>query len=118
MIELFIYRKRQITTDDVQLIRNLIAKNPTIGRCKLSRQICRKWNWVQPNGYLKDIVCRGLMLKLEREGHLTLPPRKVTPYNPLARREPPKKISVSQQAICGKIKELSPIILFIGWKLS
>ncbi len=111
MTKLFIYRKRQITTDDVQLIRNLIAKDPTIGRCKLSRQICRKWDWVQPNGYLKDIVCRGLMLKLEREGHLTLPPRKVTPYNPLAQRKPPKKISVSQQAICGKIKELYPIIL-------
>ncbi len=111
MIELFTYRKRQITTDDVQFIRNLISKNPTIGRCKLSREICRKWNWVQPNGYLKDIVCRGLMLKLEREGHLTLPPRKVTPYNPLARRKPPKKISVSQQAIQGKIKELYPVIL-------
>lgn len=100
MIKLFIYRKRQITTDDVQLICNLIARNPTIGRCELSRQICRKWNWVQPNGYLKDIVCRGLMLKLEREGHLTLPPRKVTPYNPLARRTPPKKISVSQELNC------------------
>ena len=81
MIELFTYRKRQIITNDVQLIRNLIAKDPTIGRCKLSRQICRKWNWVQPNGYLKDIVCRGLMLKFEREGDLPLPSRKVTPYN-------------------------------------
>jgi hypothetical protein len=66
---------------------------------------------VQPNGYLKDIVCRGLMLKLEREGHLTLPPKKVTPYNPLALRIPPEKISVSQQAIHGKIKELYPVIL-------
>ena len=111
MTELFIYRKRQITTNDVQLIRNLIAENPAIGRCKLSRQICRIWNWVQPNGYLKDIVCRGLMLKLEREGHLTLPPRKSTPINPLARRNSPQKISVSQQAIHCKIKELYPITL-------
>jgi hypothetical protein len=111
MTGLFIYRKRQITTNDVQLIRNLILENPTIGRCKLSRQICRIWGWVQPNGYLKDIVCRGLMLKLEREGHLTLPPRKSTPFNPLARRISPKKISVSQQAINCKIKELYPIII-------
>jgi hypothetical protein len=111
MTILFTYRKRQITTDDVQFICNLIIQNPTIGRCKLSRQICKKWNWVQPNGYLKDIVCRGLMLKLEREGHLTLPPRKVTPYNPLARRTPPREIFISQQAMHCKIKKLYPVIL-------
>ena len=93
MAEIFTYRKRQVTTDDVQFVRNLIAEQPTIGRCELSRQVCQAWNWVQPNGYLKDIVCRGLMLKLEREGHLTLPPRKFTPNNPLARRKPPKKIT-------------------------
>ena len=111
MAEIFTYRKRQVTTDDVQFVRNLIAKQPTIGRCELSRQVCRAWNWVQPNGYLKDIVCRGLMLKLEREGHLTLPPRKFTPNNPLALRKPPEKIFVSQEPVHSKIKELYPVIL-------
>jgi len=111
MAEIFTYRKRPITIDDVQFVRNLIAKQPAIGRCELSRQVCRAWNWVQPNGYLKDIVCRSLMLKLEREGHLTLPPRKVTPNNPLAQRKPPNKISVSQDPIHAKVKELYPVIL-------
>ena len=111
MAEIFTYRKRQITTDDVQFVRNLIAKQPTIGRCELSRQVCRAWNWVQPNGYLKDIVCRGLLLKLEREGHLTLPPRKFTPNNPLAQRKPPEIISISQDPIHAKVKELYPVIL-------
>jgi hypothetical protein len=111
MAKIFTYRKRQVTTDDVQFVRNLIAKQPTIGRCELSRQVCRAWNWVQPNGYLKDIICRGLMLKLDREGHLTLPPRKFTPNNPLAQRKPPEKISVSQDPVHTKIKELYPVIL-------
>ena len=111
MAEIFTYRKRQVTTNDLEFIRNLIAKQPDIGRCELSRQVCRAWNWVQLNGHLKDIVCRGLMLKLEREGHLTLPPRKFTPINPLARRKPPKKISVSQDPICTTVKALFPVIL-------
>jgi hypothetical protein len=111
MVEIFTYRKRQVTTDDVQFVRNLIAEQPTIGRCELSRQVCRTWNWVQPNGYLKDIVCRGLMLKLEREGYLTLPPRKFTPNNPLARRKPPEIISVSQNPIHAKVQELYPVTL-------
>ena len=111
MAEIFTYRRRTITTDDVQFICNIIAAQPTIGRCELSRQVCRDWNWVQPNGYLKDIVCRGLMLKLEREGYLTLPPRKFTPNNPLARRKPPEKISIPQNPIHTKIKELYPVIL-------
>ncbi len=111
MAELFIYRKRHITSDDVDFISNIIARQPDIGRCELSRQICRAWNWVQPNGYLKDIVCRGLMLKLERAGFLKLPPRKFTPNNPLAKRKPPEKISVSQDPVQSKIKELYPVIL-------
>lgn len=111
MAEIFTYRKRQVTSDDVQFIRNLIAKQPDIGRCELSRQVCKTWNWVQPNGYLKDIVCRGLMLKLEREGYLALPPRKSTPNNPLARRKPPKKIVVAQDPVCSPVKNLFPVTL-------
>lgn len=75
MAEIFTYRKRQITTDDIRFIRNLIAKHPAIGRCELSRQVCRAWNWVQLNGYLKDIVCRGLMLNKHNSSCL---PDKIT----------------------------------------
>ncbi|MCJ7616388.1 MAG: DUF4338 domain-containing protein [Desulfobacterales bacterium] len=111
MVELFIYRKRHITSDDIDFISNIIVGQPDIGRCELSRQVCRAWNWVQPNGYLKDIVCRGLMLKLERAGLIKLPPKKFTPNNPLAKRKPPKIISVPQDPICNTIKSLFPVIL-------
>ena len=111
MTDIFTYRKRHITSDDVEFIRDLIVKQPDIGRCELSRQVCRAWNWVQPNGYLKDIVCRGLMLKLERDGFLQLPPRKFTPVNPLARRKSPGKILVSQDPICTTVQALSPVTL-------
>ncbi len=111
MADIFIYRKRLITSDDVEFICNIIAERPNIGRCALSREVCTAWDWVQPNGHLKDIVRRGLMLKLEREGHLTLPPRISTPVNSLAKRKPPEKIPVAQDPISGTVKLLSPVRL-------
>jgi hypothetical protein len=32
------------------------------------------WDWRQPNGALRDAVCRGLLLELYRGGHIELPP--------------------------------------------
>ncbi len=111
MTELLRYRKRIITSDDVRYIRQLIADNPHIGRCALSQKICRDWNWIQDNGHLKDMVCRSLMLLLERQGHITLPPRKRVPHNPLALRKPPKKITIDQTPIRESLADLAPITL-------
>jgi len=111
MTELLRYRKRIITSDDVRYIRQVIDDDPRISRRALSQKICRDWNWVQDNGYLKDMVCRSLMLLLERDGHITLPPRKRVPHNPLAVRKPPQKITIDQTPIRGPLTGLSPIKL-------
>ena len=34
----------------------------------------------------RDMVCRGLLLMLDRAGEIRLPPVRYTPPNPLARR--------------------------------
>ena len=76
MGELFIYRKRIITSQDIEFLIKLIADNPQKSRNALSIMVCKQWNWVQHNGVLKDGVCRGLMLKLHRDGLIKLPARK------------------------------------------
>jgi hypothetical protein len=58
----------------------------------ISQEVCRKWGWRQPNGVLKDMVCRSLLLLLESNGFIKLPPRKCTPPNPLANRKKPTRI--------------------------
>ena len=45
----------------------MIAAHPSASRRALSRQLCEAWDWKQPNGELKDLVCRGLMLALHRD---------------------------------------------------
>ena len=68
------YRHRVIADDDLVLIRHLIAENPERSRLRLSKKLCEAWNWVQPNGALRDMVCRGMMLMLHRRGLIELPP--------------------------------------------
>jgi hypothetical protein len=80
------YRGRTITGADLEFVRRLISENPGLSRRALSSRLCEAWNWRQSNGALCDMVCRGLMLKLHRAGHVELPPvRQVNP-NPLGRR--------------------------------
>ena len=67
------YRGRSVTEADVVFVRHLIAQNPAMHRRALSQQVCQAWEWRQPNGVLKDGVCRGLLLALHRAGHLELP---------------------------------------------
>ena len=67
------YRGRQIREPEVVFLRDLIAQNPRLSRRALSVKACEIWNWVQPNGQLRDQVCRSLMLALHRAGHIELP---------------------------------------------
>jgi hypothetical protein len=67
------YRHRVITSDDLVFIRGLIAENPELSRRGLSIKLCEAWSWVQANGALRDMVCRGMMLMLHRQGLIELP---------------------------------------------
>jgi len=75
------YRGREIRSEDSAFIQRLIAENPRWSRRRLSAELCRAWNWVQPNGALRDMVCRSLLLQLHRAGLIALPYRKNFPSN-------------------------------------
>ncbi len=70
------YRGRTVTQADITFLKDVIAAHPDDSRRALSRRVCMAWDWIQPNGQLKDMVCRGLLLHLEREGHIIQPPPK------------------------------------------
>lgn len=103
------YRGKTITAEDAAFIRQLIADNPGLSRWKLSKRLCEAWNWVQPNGALRDMVCRGLMLELDRAGYIKLPPRKRTMLNPLANRRNPSKIEIDQTPLRSTVKKITPL---------
>jgi hypothetical protein len=103
------YRGRMVSESDVAFIRGLIQEYPDVSRRELSRKVCQEWNWVQANGAPRDMVCRGLMLALERGGHITLPPVKGTPANPLVVRRRPRRPEIEASAVTGSLKDLGPL---------
>lgn len=110
MAEIFTYHKRTISTNDVHFLRQLITDNPDESRRALSLRVCHEWNWTQPNGALKDGVCRGLMLKLYREGYITLPPRKKSfSGGRQAKRKKAEKLDIDLTPIISTVKRLQPI---------
>ena len=86
MEEGFRYRGRVITAAEVEFIRRLIAQHPGTNRRQLSLRLCEAWGWKQANGALRDMVCRGLLLELERAGRLELPRASHVHRNPTFRR--------------------------------
>jgi hypothetical protein len=60
---------------DIGRIEQLLAENPGGGRSRLSVKLCKLWDWRAANGQLKDMACRNLLLRLEKAGHIRLPPR-------------------------------------------
>jgi len=73
---------------DSGLIEQLLAENPGWGRSRLSVKLCELWDWRAANGQLKDMACRNLLLRLEKAGHITLPPRQRRSPNGYRNRSP------------------------------
>lgn len=110
MTEVLRYRGRVVTEADVQFIRRLIAAAPArTTRRRLSVQLCEAWDWRQPNGALRDMVCRGLMLALHRGGHIELPTWRKAPPNPFLTRTRPARVTINETPVCCSLRELGPL---------
>ncbi len=110
MQEPICYRGKLITEADIEFINQLVAQNPSLSRRALSAKLCEAWNWVQPNGVLRDMVCRGLMLQLHRAGRIQLPPKRFSAHNPLAhRRKPPTCPLLTWTSIESNLAQIAPL---------
>ena len=105
----FRYRGREVHEKDIIYIRTLIERYPKESRRKLSTRICEAWQWRQANGALRDMVCRGMLLMLERAGQITLPPVSYVRHNPLAQRARPEPVLIDKTAIEDALRKLQPL---------
>jgi uncharacterized protein DUF4338 len=108
MVELR-YRGRDILEEDILYIRRLIERHPKESRRKLSVRLCEAWQWRQTNGALRDMVCRGMLLMLERSGQITLPPVSYVRHNPLAQRARPEPARIDTMSIGNPLRSLQPL---------
>jgi hypothetical protein len=111
MNEAIRYRGKVFGPREIDEIKELIAAHRERSRWFISRELCRRWDWTQPNGVLKDMICRGLLLHLEAQGFIELPPRgKLPPYH-LSPHRKPAAVQVDQTPMESTLSELRPIEL-------
>ncbi len=111
MSSLLRYRGTEIREEEIRFITELIRNNPQDSRRMLSQKLCRAWDWVQPNGNLRDMVCRGLMLRLDEAGLIKLPAKRRNPPNPFVDRRKPEAIEIERTPVSCSLRELEPVVL-------
>ena len=103
------YRGRSITSEEMDVLRGLLRDHPELSRWKLSRQVCQAWQWKQANGELRDMVCRGLLLALDRAGEIQLPPVRRAVRNRLAERARPEPVVPDNRPVRGPLLRITPL---------
>lgn len=109
MPEEYRYRGRDIGRSEILFLQQFIADHPQLSRRALSRKLCELWQWKQANGVLRDMVCRGLLLLLDRAGEIQLPPALHASRNRPEGWEPPEPLVPDNRPVRGPLADLLPL---------
>jgi len=105
------YRGRTVTAADLDTIRALLRAHPQLSRRAFSQRLCEHWDWRQPNGALRDMVARSLLLALHRAGHIVLPPVRQQPPNNAITRHRPTPVALDTHPLAGDLRACLPLEL-------
>jgi len=103
-------RTRTIGDADISEIQDTVKAHWIKGRKHISKVLCRQWDWRQPNGRLKDMACREILLTLKRKGFITLP-SPLCNANNHKRNKTICKIDIDQSPLEAKLSDLPPVKL-------
>jgi len=105
-----IMQGRQIGAGELETIRELIFAHPDWHRTRISQELCRKWNWRNETGQLKDIAARSLLRKLDHRGLIQLP-APIRSANNVFRNRPDGQMTLDfcTEQIEGRLSDLQPI---------
>lgn len=91
-------------------VQALIGQRSDWSRYQLSRELARLWDWRTPQGQLKDMAARTLLLKLHRQGRIELPARRGK--SPTRSGRPPQCVAdpvLKQSSVEGPLHQLLPL---------
>lgn len=99
---------RELSAEDLELIRGLRQDHPSWSRYRLSRELAGRWKWYNGKGQLKDIACRSLLRKLAARGLVELPePRWASPNR--YRHQPVIAVPHDSTPIGEPLRSLRPV---------
>jgi hypothetical protein len=102
---------RPFGPEELAQVQALIRNRSGWSRYRLSRELAQLWGWRTPQGQLKDMAARTLLLKLQKQGWIELPAlrmRSLTRSGRLPRCSDP---ALEQSPVGGALKQLLPLRL-------
>ena len=66
---------RMVTPEILAQVRDLIGEQTDWSRRRLALELCRRWQWHNGAGQIKDMAARSFLDKLQARGWIQLPPR-------------------------------------------
>ena len=92
----------------VDTLSRLMTEHPGIKRSPLSRLVCEALDWRGVDGRLSEMTCRVIMLRLQKDGLITLPVSQIPNPRQRARYEPTPATD-PQLEIDQPVHELPPL---------
>ncbi len=108
MDQAVVIQAREIGGKEISAIRDLIGGNPGLSRYKLSRELCKLWQWRDARGRLKDMAARSLLGKLAERGWIELPPKRMLSPNRF-RQAKRRWVEHSREPFEGFLRKLGPL---------
>jgi hypothetical protein len=102
---------RAFGPEELQQIQALIGQNGQWSRYRLSRALATLWNWRTAQGQLKDMAARTLLLKLQAQGWIRLPPRRGKSPTRSGRAPVPGNSALEERPVEEPLPELLPLRL-------
>lgn len=102
---------RPFGPEQLAQIQSLLEQNSQWSRYRLSRELAVLWNWRTPSSQLKDMAARTLLLKLEQQGWIRLPPRRCPSPTRSGQPRATTGLVLEPVPLEGSLEELTPLRL-------
>ena len=99
---------RPFGPEQLAQVQALVGQNGQWSRYRLSRELARLWDWRTAQGQLKDMAARTLLLKMQEQGWIQLPARRMK--SPTRSGQPPRgTVALEQSAVERPLRGLVPL---------
>src|SRR6266540_2373196 len=106
-------RGRKFTASSIGAIKSCVKKYRKYGRTRISKEVCIRLKWKQPNGWLKDRACRDVLRELEILGVIKLPKPKIQKKRKTEKGNTGIEPNFGKYVIAGDISEIPEVIEFV-----
>jgi len=100
---------RRVSGSQIAWLQDWIGLHPEWSRKRLSQELCRRWDWRNDRGWLKDFAARSFLEKLEARGLVVLPALQLLRRHPRPQAAHPPEVSWPTEPVEAPLGPLQPL---------